>query len=878
MDINSIIAALPQPLSSEDLRMVLSIAEEHRKAKEAEQKSKELELAILQQGRTHICEEGLPSLGDIPQPQPLQQQLNLPQNQQQQHTEQQSPFEGLQPVQAAAAPPRHHHSVPVHSNPFQHVPQLPHSESFPRFSPPFSNDPLIFPNPLGSSSQHIPPFATPPALNDFVLNNPSPRSLSFQQDQPVADFMQDFSTDLDGETAHFYSDLAFLPMLFENLPEAPATASSFNTGVSQTVQNGLNAASLPSVPAETDLAQPQPQQRQQRQHFSVGSSSSVGSPETVTTTSPPSVPGTNQNLPPKRVDRRGAYPQTGARAPKKREVAQEDGTCRSCGESFVQLFLHGTTAQLASEYLLDLECPSCAPKINVNTVVSGHANKRPKRSSRKRPAAMANHRKHAIFECNVCRRPGGCGGINADVDGTSEAGWMDPEFAVEYVCNTCNVKYALCSECGAGGGKFRTGKWRPVELFGQSRATCSLNHFRFAGLDTQVAVYLVGGEAADFEHLPHGWRTPDAPLSSLCPEFLQAIKQCASDGILDGEALPKVMEAVDPPWSWEKLSTLVEDLTCRINMAVSGGAAYRGKIPSQTDTDKRFIRTYLGVRYVTPRHIRQQMRAQGKKGSANGEVVLSGNGLEPTPPQEEVFANPSYPAPKVVTYSFLQWHMRHGTVLATSGLGRATSKPAGRSPMGEIIRRIADDQEYMTRAAATHPRTSLHPSLSDVTPPLPAHPPRPKWMRFTNWSSGATGAADPTQSTTFDKTQEPGVPSTTPFEDDGMRPYRLVGFRTLPEIPECGWSVNDDRWTPGVHPAAWAHCRVTTWVAPFEEALRGFTVWGNRTVPTGAALTAALVKGGLVGGDVVIGAAGPGKGRKRGSVDEEDEEEDEEDS
>jgi hypothetical protein len=83
-------------------------------------------------------------------------------------------------------------------------------------------------------------------------------------------------------------------------------------------------------------------------------------------------------------------------------------------------------------------------------------------------------------DCDVCKTCIGSGGVFSD----------EGDMKVEYVCKDCGDKYLFCSECG-GGGKQRTGKWRPKELFEKARRTCSLPHIRVGTVDIQYKILRV---------------------------------------------------------------------------------------------------------------------------------------------------------------------------------------------------------------------------------------------------------------------------------------------------------------------------------------------------------------------------------------------------
>jgi hypothetical protein len=108
---------------------------------------------------------------------------------------------------------------------------------------------------------------------------------------------------------------------------------------------------------------------------------------------------------------------------------------------------------------------------------------------------------------------------------------------VEYICLCCFDKYLFCSECG-GGGKQRTGKWRPKELFGTGRKTCSLPHIR------------VGSAAIHYEAVK---------ISQITTEHLVGIQDVFYDCYLSQLCVPSTMET-DRYSSYYNLKSEMEDL------------------------------------------------------------------------------------------------------------------------------------------------------------------------------------------------------------------------------------------------------------------------------------------------------------------------------
>lgn len=79
-----------------------------------------------------------------------------------------------------------------------------------------------------------------------------------------------------------------------------------------------------------------------------------------------------------------------------------------------------------------------------------------------------------LLLCDVCCRPLGRGFVGPVVDDGSPP----EELAMETICVQCDSLYALCSDCGSGGGRLSNGRWRCKEVFATGRRTCRLNHRR----------------------------------------------------------------------------------------------------------------------------------------------------------------------------------------------------------------------------------------------------------------------------------------------------------------------------------------------------------------------------------------------------------------
>jgi hypothetical protein len=152
----------------------------------------------------------------------------------------------------------------------------------------------------------------------------------------------------------------------------------------------------------------------------------------------------------------------------------------NCGKKVASMFLRGPIHLLQKSFMIDILCNNCT---NQQPWLY-HDSKLIKscdyvQTARKRCIENLNE-----VECDVCRMKIGNGGIRP----VDLSGQISQDLTVEYVCNKCIVKYKFCSECG-GGGKCRTGKWRPIELFEKGRRTCILPHIRLGDSEVSTVSY-----------------------------------------------------------------------------------------------------------------------------------------------------------------------------------------------------------------------------------------------------------------------------------------------------------------------------------------------------------------------------------------------------
>ncbi|KAJ3326928.1 hypothetical protein HDU76_012500 [Blyttiomyces sp. JEL0837] len=165
-----------------------------------------------------------------------------------------------------------------------------------------------------------------------------------------------------------------------------------------------------------------------------------------------------------------------------------------------------------------------------------------------------------------CGEIGGASQLNLDDGVLAKRGLP---FTVEIVCASCRVKY----ECG-GGGKFRTGKYRPVELFPNNRRTCILSHARIS--DTQQIYRVFSGTTL---------------VLSQNKALLAEVKKVCLENNLAYQATAAFLERIHKPnTTYEETMINAE----KIWMDVINGCAN-----SESDSKTRHVSRYMVVSYIS---------------------------------------------------------------------------------------------------------------------------------------------------------------------------------------------------------------------------------------------------------------------------------------
>ncbi|KAJ3195098.1 hypothetical protein HK101_001075 [Irineochytrium annulatum] len=316
-----------------------------------------------------------------------------------------------------------------------------------------------------------------------------------------------------------------------------------------------------------------------------------------------------------------------------RTIIEEPASCAGCGAPFATMVLRGEHAAFEKPHTVDVRCVPCSaekarPSADAAAAQTGGEGggggddddgeraqvEEVVIPSRKRARGAAEH----VVSCDVCRHDIGTGGVKVSMSRPRASSASAPtspkqpkaeEFSVEVVCASCRDGYAFCTECG-GGGKHRTGKYRPLELFVSGRRTCTLSHVRLgdARVSTVVHDLALAGDAA---------------ASKVDAKLLEDCRGVLADGVLSHFATPKAMEAargsrlrtvaairgaVDVAWT-----AIVRDVATAPMAATAADVGGRR-------------RRYMGVAYI-PKVVRKKARA--RQGAAAAGVVVHGDDVSP---------------------------------------------------------------------------------------------------------------------------------------------------------------------------------------------------------------------------------------------------------
>ncbi|KAI8820147.1 uncharacterized protein EV422DRAFT_80681 [Fimicolochytrium jonesii] len=358
--------------------------------------------------------------------------------------------------------------------------------------------------------------------------------------------------------------------------------------------------------------------------------------------------------------KRGVGAQSTKCRAKKVEIA-----CRVCGESLGVAHLYAA-ADIANRHVQDYACKRCA---------QGTA-----WDDKKTQRQVMQKKRHAQFEprdaparCDICKNVCAAGGFRRTTDddgGGKREAWIAASCAIELNCKACLNKYALCSDCGAG-GKFRAGRWRPLEMFVEGRATCSLSHKRLGNVKSKVAVWHLWDE-----------NHSSSPATRLCIDdlpaptwaLIQATKQCVVEGTFKFLGCPQWMENNPEVNSWHMLNHTAHAWAERNQKELEGmmtpedGPATRAG--PHTLYDPGHLRSYIAMRVL------------------DSDADAGRRWEDATPDNLHTML------PRICAYYGARWHVAKRLVMCRMFFGHV------RELTMNVLMRVLDDHVAYTRKAA----------------------------------------------------------------------------------------------------------------------------------------------------------------------------------
>ncbi|KAI9199699.1 uncharacterized protein BJ171DRAFT_201179 [Polychytrium aggregatum] len=324
----------------------------------------------------------------------------------------------------------------------------------------------------------------------------------------------------------------------------------------------------------------------------------------------------------------------------RKAAPEEDCICERCREKIATRIIHmdWRSPEGGSGHYIELVCNRCED---------------PRDLAAPGVVALTNKKKRALddnFECNICKRRLGRGGIRSvegskPIENREGRQYDSPDMKIEIVCNSCKERYRFCTECG-GGGKFRTGKYRPVDLFPAGRRTCRLTHVRLSGASVTIVVYKAPQE--------------------LTNNLLEDTHGVHIDGFYGLYAAPEIMES----------STMLQNFASIHHEAE--GLWDRAEALLRKESEQQGCRRYLSVAYMSNHHGKVRGATKKKisaKETGAGPSYTGTSPSDPAAPSASSPAPPSLPATDriQVAYSIAQWDKSKGALFYANGYVRTTT-------------------------------------------------------------------------------------------------------------------------------------------------------------------------------------------------------------
>ncbi|KAJ3215556.1 hypothetical protein HDU67_000277 [Dinochytrium kinnereticum] len=138
-----------------------------------------------------------------------------------------------------------------------------------------------------------------------------------------------------------------------------------------------------------------------------------------------------------------------------------------------------------------------------------------------------------------------------------EESWSVPDFGVEVICLKCFTDYKFCTKCG-GGGLWRSGRWRPHQLFDQGRKTCRLPHYR-PGPSTQFR-YVVYRIPIFSQSSAYGAHPPSQSLQAYTDASMPSIPYVSTTASVR-DSLARLSRDTVKFWKESSLNSIADAFT-----------------------------------------------------------------------------------------------------------------------------------------------------------------------------------------------------------------------------------------------------------------------------------------------------------------------------
>ncbi|KAJ3101347.1 hypothetical protein HDU96_010003 [Phlyctochytrium bullatum] len=550
--------------------------------------------------------------------------------------------------------------------------------------------------------------------------------------------LQNFTGDASLRAQH-----SSLEAVFPIFPPTPTSEVILPTDIGYAASDSYESFSQP--PPSTSIPTPPlnmlpapPSKPLVHEHHNVRSSSSTGTKASV-------APPYKQPLPP--------TPPTPTRSPPanplpavhlSKSSISKPLPCRTCASSLGILIFYGSPRELQDPVGIDVVCSPCAVAAGMLPAASRSPGVDEAGVQMPRKRRLKGVGRDMVIVCEACNRRMGFGGVRAGgKDGATERGeWQEPRASVEPICEWCVKNFDFCTQCG-GGGTYRTGKWRPRQLFSGKRKTCLLAHDRLGAI-AHFRVTTYRGPVApiedaagrlidpDFDPAPIVVRTdpvleahvakhavappPDEPRAAVLVRRREEFLKSNADRLLTVWATPPTMANMELLGTWDRLNAFVRSRQreLRVLMGQPPSVAMRDTLPEapgQTpnplnDADERQFRD------VAARDNRRYLAVTDALRPRKDLLALS----DAADPADPAAAAPTF----VVGYFFLQWNVadRHLHLQHVRYEGKDSVDDAGPSPLqlmaGSLAHRIAHDARVHGLPEPRHVWCLGYKSATDV--------------------------------------------------------------------------------------------------------------------------------------------------------------------